>query len=322
MNSIVTPSQRFRVIDSHTAGEPTRVLIEGAPELPRAPAATLRKILAERHDDLRRALVLEPRGNENAVGAILLPPETDLARATIVFFNNVGYLDMCVHGLMGVVQSMAYAGMLAWGGPPVRFETPAGWVEAEIAADGSVLVNNVRSFRWRAGVEIRGRSGWLRGDVAYGGNWFFIVHHEDHRQLLERARAAELVEYCRDLADALATAGITGPAGEAIDHIQLTAPAQSSGANARNFVLCPGRAYDRSPCGTGSCARLACLAADGRVAPGELWIQESIIGSRFELRYQPTDGGILPSVRGRAHIVADGHCIVDPNDPYRNGIES
>ena len=320
MNSIVSSTQRFRVIDSHTAGEPTRVLLDGGPELPMASVSQRRVLLAQDHDYLRRALVLEPRGSENAVGAVLYPPQSAAARACVLFFNNVGYLQMCVHGLIGVVHTMAYAGVVDWGGASMRFETPAGIVSATPNSDGTISIANVRSFRARAGVEVRTTDGWIKGDIAYGGNWFFIVDEDEHRRSLERSKATSLVEYAASLRAALLAAQIAGPGGEVIDHIQLTSRCAGEGANSRNFVLCPGNAYDRSPCGTGSSARVACLAADAQLAPGQRWVQESVIGSRFELSYEAVQGGVIPTVTGRAHIVADGDAIIDAHDPYRSGI--
>jgi 4-hydroxyproline epimerase len=308
--------RRLRVVDSHTGGEPTRIVIDGGPELT-GTAAQRRDQLKNEHDWLRRATILEPRGSEVLVGGLLLPPQDAAETAGVIFFNNVGYLGMCGHGTIGLVTTLAYLNRMPPG--PCRIGTPAGSVLVERGADGRVAVENVAAFRYRAHVpvEVPGY-GTCHGDIAYGGNWFFIC--EDHGQTLEFARIERLTEYTTALRRALRAGDISGKDGAEIDHIELVA--HSKVADAQNFVLCPGGAYDRSPCGTGTCAKLACLAADGRLEPEVIWRQQSITGSVFEASYVKHDGKIIPTIRGEAFITADAMLIIDAADPLRYGLQT
>jgi 4-hydroxyproline epimerase len=324
--------QRIAVIDSHTAGEPTRVVLSGAPALAGRTLAEQRADFARNHDDFRAAVANEPRGNDTIVGALLVPPAAPECVAGMIFFNNVGVIGMCGHGTIGVVATLAHVGRLAPGRH--RFDTPVGIVEAELHADGRVTVFNVPSRRHAAdvAVEVPGL-GTVRGDVAWGGNWFFLV---DSAQFEGRAGVPAIslahVEQLTDLTwrirQALEAAGITGAEGAQIDHVELFGP-PAAGADSRSFVLCPGKAYDRSPCGTGTSAKLACLAAEGALAAGARWVQESVIGSRFEASWQPAaaaaGGGaveILPAITGRAWITAEATLLRAADDPFRDGIRA
>jgi len=306
------------VIDSHTGGEPTRLVIAGFPHLGSGSMAERRALLASEYDAWRRATVLEPRGSDVIVGALLCPPVDPARAAGVIFFNNEGYLGMCGHGTIGLVASLAHLGRLQAGAHPI--ETPVGIVRTTLHDDGSVSVRNVPSYRLLAGVRVdipcHGR---VTGDVAWGGNWFFLVR--EHRQRIEPDNVAALTEFASSLRRALHAQGVRGAAGAEVDHIELFA--DDPQADSRNFVLCPGGAYDRSPCGTGTSAKLACLAADGALAPGEPWHQSSIIGSRFEASYERVDGGheVIPTIRGRAHVCAEARLLVDDADPFAWGIE-
>ena len=273
--------KRIKVIDSHTGGEPTRLVIDGFPDLGHGSMAERRALLAQRHDDWRAAAVLEPRGSDVVVGALLCKPVDPASAAGVIFFNNTGYLGMCGHGTIGLVASLAYMGLIRPG--EHRIETPVGTVTATLHGDGSVSVRNVPAWRHlhQVAVEVPGY-GTVRGDVAWGGNWFFLA--SEHGQRVASDRLEALTAYSVALREALAAQGITGAGGAEIDHIELFAD-DDGGADSRNFVLCPGKAYDRSPCGTGTSAKIACLAADGKLAPGQIWHQASIIGSRFEASY-------------------------------------
>jgi len=259
---------------------------------------------------------LEPRGNEVLVGALLCTPQDPTSAAGVIFFNNTGYLGMCGHGTMGVVVSLAYLGRIGAG--THTLETPVGKVQATLHEDGSVSVRNVPALRHlhQVPVQVPGY-GLVHGDVAWGGNWFFLA--SDHSQRIASDHLAGLTAYSVALKDALMAQGITGTDGAEIDHIELFGP-DDTGANSRNFVLCPGGAYDRSPCGTGTSAKLACLAADGKLAPGAVWTQASIIGSRFEASYALDNGQVIPIIRGRAHISAKATLVLDPHDPFVWGI--
>ncbi len=307
---------RVRVIDSHTGGEPTRVVVSGGPDLGTGSLeAQLARFRAD-HDQFRSAVVNEPRGSDVVVGALLTPPVNPGSAAGVIFFNNVGYLGMCGHGTIGLVRTLAHLGRLD---PGVhRIETPVGIVTTQLHPDGRVSVRNVPARRTRAAVEVDVPGfGRVHGDVAWGGNWFFLC--EDHGQLLELSRVDSLVDYTVALKDALVAAGITGDGGAEIDHIELFAPSPTPGIDSRNFVLCPGRAYDRSPCGTGTSAKLACLIAGGKLAKGQVWRQESIVGSVFEGRADVSQDSIIPTITGSAYITAELTLVLDPDDPYRNG---
>ena len=311
-----------RVIDSHTAGEPTRVVVDGGPDLGDGPIPERLRRFATRHDDFRRFVILEPRGSDALVGALLCTP-TDPGCATgVIFFNNVGYINMCGHGAIGVAVTLAHLGRVELG--ELRLETPVGVVPVVLRTPFEATIENVPSYRFRSGVAVAVEGvGTVRGDVAWGGNWFFLVDATSIPGLAAITLDAEpeLTETTRRIKAALVREGVTGRDGAEVDHIELYGPPVSAGADGRNFVLCPGAAYDRSPCGTGTSAKLACLAADGELRPGEEWVQESLIGSRFVARYR--HGGtneIVPSITGEAFVCGEGTLIRDPRDPFGNGI--
>ncbi len=316
------------IIDSHTGGEPTRLVIAGGPDLGSGPLAERLEILRTRHDDWRASVVTEPRGSDVVVGALLCEPYDRSCAVGVIFFNNVGYLGMCGHGTIGLVASLAYMGRLSPGRH--RIETPVGIVEATLNADGSVSVRNVPAYRYRRDVvvDVPG-AGRLAGDVAWGGNWFFLV--SNHGRMLEPSRIGELTAFTHEIREALIEQGVTGADGALIDHIELFTPGDEDGIDSRNFVLCPGDAYDRSPCGTGTSAKLACLADDGKLAPGAVWRQQSIVGSVFEGRYALLDAAeglppgtpaIVPTITGRAYIMAEGQLLFEESDPFAVGIPS
>ncbi|MDA8017348.1 MAG: proline racemase family protein [Thermoanaerobaculia bacterium] len=314
-----------RVVDSHTEGEPTRVVIDGAPDLGPSPSAADRlEVFKQHHDSFRSAVVNEPRGFDAMVGALLLPPADDEALGQMLFFNNVGCLRMCGHGTLGVVATLQHLGRIAPGRH--RLESPEGDVEVLLHEDGTVSLDNVFSYRHRAAVEVETeRHGSIAGDVAWGGNWFFLV---DERYLpdgieLELSHLTALTDFCWDVRRSFERAGLVGADGGAIDHVEVNG-APKSGGDGRNFVLCPGGEYDRSPCGTGTSAKLACLAADGKLQEGMTWCQESVIGSAFDgaIVQAERDGihGVLPTIRGRAFITAESTLHYDPADPFIHGI--
>jgi len=310
--------KRIRVIDSHTAGEPTRVVVEGGPGLGACPMAERLFRFRQRFDPFRSAVVNEPRGSDALVGALLCEPcEADCA-AGVIFFNNVGYLGMCGHGAIGVVSTLGYLGRIRPGRH--RLETPAGTIAASLQASGEVVLENVPSYRLAKGValDLEGY-GRLTGDVAWGGNWFFLS--EDHGLRLSEDNIDRLLDCTWKIRRELRNRGITGKNGREIDHIALYAPPQRTDADSRNFVLCPGGSYDRSPCGTGTSARVACLVADGRFGPGQTWRQESIIGSLFEATVRLDRGRIVPSIKGAAFVTAEATLLLDPRDPMRMGLK-
>ncbi|WP_430388835.1 4-hydroxyproline epimerase [Dyella sp. 20L07] len=304
------------VIDSHTGGEPTRVVIAGFPDLGSGSLMEQRERFRNQFDRWRSAIACEPRGSSTVVGALLLPPQTADACAGVIYFNNVSYLGMCGHGTIGVIRTLQHLGRIAPGRH--RLETPVGIVGAELHEDGRVTIDNVESYRHAKDVRIDVPGyGSVTGDVAWGGNWFYIT--KDTPLPLEIHNQRELTTYTEAIRRALETNGITGADGGEIDHIEINAASPVAGLDGRNFVLCPGLAYDRSPCGTGTSAKLACLAADGKLAPGELWRQESILGSVFEGRYTPGTRGVLPQITGTAYVVAQSTLLFDEADAFTWG---
>jgi 4-hydroxyproline epimerase len=311
----------IRIIDSHTAGEPTRVVISGGPKLGRGTVANRLQRFATQHDDFRSVVVNEPRGSDVVVGALLLKPSDPDCITGVIFFNNVGYLGMCGHGTIGVVTTLAHLKRITPG--EHRIETCVGVVRATLHADGKVTVENVSSYRHRKSVAVDVPGfGQVTGDIAWGGNWFFLVERTPIELVLANRDA--LTDFTWAIRGALRAQGITGAGGEEIDHVELFVPAPHPGADSRNFVLCPGKAYDRSPCGTGTSAKLACLAADGKLSPGQVWRQEGILGTAFEGSYQLNGaaGEVIPSITGSAFITSESKLVQQPGDPFPAGISS
>jgi len=310
---------RVRVIDSHTGGEPTRVVVSGGPDLGDGPLVERVDRFRRNHDAFRSAVVNEPRGSEVMVGALLCMPVDPACATGVIFFNNVGYLGMCGHGTIGLIATLAHMQRIAPG--EHRIETPVGCVTAVLHQSGEVTVHNVASYRTVANVAVDVQGyGTVHGDIAWGGNWFFLVR--DHGMQLTLANLDELTAFSWATRQALAAKGFTGDDGKEIDHIELFAPSQISGVDSKNFVLCPGKAYDRSPCGTGTSAKLACLYTDGKLREGEIWKQESIVGSVFEGSIRFMDGKIYPSIKGSAFVNAEAELIFDPVDPFCMGIRA
>jgi 4-hydroxyproline epimerase len=308
----------MRVIDSHTEGEPTRVIVDGGPDLGDGTVAEKLERFRADFDDVRRAVILEPRGSDAIVGALLCEPSHDDCVAGVIFFNNTGYLGMCGHGTIGIAVTLAWLGRIGSG--VSKLETPVGVVSFELVDAHTATIENVPSYRYLEGVEldVPGLAN-VRGDVAWGGNWFFLAESAPVALVLDNE--PELNDAARRVKAELVARDITGADGAEIDHIEFFSAAHADDANSRNYVLCPGDAYDRSPCGTGTSAKLACLAEDGKLAPGDTWVQESVIGSRFVASYRLGEvGEIIPSITGRAYIVSDATLLRQPDDPFRDGI--
>ncbi|WP_341502573.1 proline racemase family protein [Gallaecimonas sp. GXIMD4217] len=305
------------VIDSHTEGEPTRVVLNASALLGDGELPQILHRFRTEHDALRRAILTEPRGSEVLVGAMLLESDKAHCQGAVIFFNNVGYLGMCGHGLIGVVQTLAHLGRIRPG--PVRLDTPVGEVEAELGRDGAVTLANVPAWRYRRRVQVAVPGlGTVHGDIAWGGNWFYLC--QDHGLALVPDNLETLLGASRAIMAALSRQGITGAEGAAIDHVELLGPGDKH-CDGRNFVLCPGGEWDRSPCGTGTSAKLACLAADGLLAEGQCWRQASLTGGLFQGRFEKlVDGRIRPLITGRAHVVARAELIFGAEDPYRLGL--
>ena len=308
----------MRVIDSHTAGEPTRVVLDGGPDLGSGTLAERAARLEAEHLDFCASIVLEPRGHDAIIGALLVPPSDPSCVAGVIYFNNLQNLGMCGHATIGLGVTLAHLGRIGPGRH--KFETPVGVVEIDLIDANTVSVVNIESYRLAKDVTVEVEGvGQVTGDVAWGGNWFFLVKNSP--VALTGANIRPLTDLTLKIRDALDKAGVTGKDGAWIDHIELFGPAEDPSAQSRNFVLCPGGAYDRSPCGTGCSAKLACLAADGALAPGEDYLQESVIGSTYRISYQPgSGGGVSPTITGQAFVTSDANLIFNPADPYRAGI--
>jgi len=311
---------RIRAIDSHTEGEPTRVIIEGAPDFGGGTVSDQAKVFRARHDEFRRATVNEPRGNDFLVGAVLVPPADPRAVCGVIYYNNVGLLNACGHGTIGLAATLMHLGRIGPGVHPV--ETSVGLVTIRIDDDRSIAIDNVPSYRHRKEVAIdvrfEGESLRVTGDIAWGGNWFYLI--KNHGFELTLSNVDRLSAFCRRVRAALESSGVTGEHLGLIDHIELFGPPARSDCDSRNFVYCPGGAYDRSPCGTGTSAKMACLYADGMMQAGEVWRQESIIGSRFLGSFRVDGNRILPTISGTAYVTAELDLLFDPSDPFRHGI--
>jgi 4-hydroxyproline epimerase len=304
--------KKVHVIDSHTGGEPTRVVVDGGPDLGGGSVAKQLEVFRAEYDRFRSAVVNEPRGSDVLVGAMLVPPSEVGCVAGVIFFNNVGYLGMCGHGMIGLMVTLQYLGRIQPG--EHRVETPVGVVTARLHDDGGVSVRNVPSYRKAKGVAVRMEGiGEVRGDVAWGGNWFFLV--ESPKWKVELALVDELTAVTSKIRQAVNAQGFPE-----VDHVELFG--ESVAGDSRNFVLCPGKAYDRSPCGTGTSAKLACLFADGKLRAGQVWKQESITGSVFAGTVEDAGGKVIPTIKGTAFVNSEARLLLNPTDPLCWGIRA
>jgi 4-hydroxyproline epimerase len=310
--------QSVRVIDSHTGGEPTRIVISGGPQLGAGSMRERLQLFRRQHDRFRRAVVNEPRGSDVLVGGLLCTPTNPDNSAGIIFFNNVGYLGMCGHGSIGLAVTLCHVDQMDVGNHSL--ETPAGEVQLILHDRNTVSVSNVASYRYKSSVTVHvPEIGNVSGDIAWGGNWFFLV--AEHGQSLEYRNVDKLTAFAWAIRRQLDEQGIRGPGGELVDHVELFGPpSDATKADSRNFVLCPGKAYDRSPCGTGTSAKVACLTEDGQLPPGTKWRQESITGSIFEASAQMHGTQIIPTITGTAYVTSDATLLLDSADPFRDGL--
>ena len=307
--------RKVSIIDSHTGGEPTRIVVAGGPDLGNGSLADRREKFQREFDTFRSAVVNEPRGSDVVVGALLVEPVDKSCITGVIFFNNVGYLGMCGHGTIGLIVTLAHMGKIKPGDH--KIETPVGIITATLHPNGEVSVANVPSWRAKKAVTVDVTGiGPVTGDVAWGGNWFFLV--EQHGQELLLKNAEQLNDYCWKVRQAVNAQGFPE-----VDHVELFGAPSGTGVNSRNFVQCPGKAYDRSPCGTGTSAKLACVAADGKLTENATWVQESIIGSTFTGKFTWLDraaGKVSPIITGTAFVNAEATQLLDDNDPFCWGI--
>lgn len=309
--------ERVLVIDSHTGGEPTRVVVSGGPDLGSGSLAERRERFKTLHDDFRSRIVHEPRGSDVLVGALLCEPAEPDCVAGVIFFNNVGVLGMCGHGAIGIAATLGYLGRIAAG--RYRLDTSVGVVPFMFDGAHRTTIENVPSYRLAAGVRVHVDGfGPVVGDVAWGGNWFFLIG--EHGQDLTVGNVERLTDFSWRVRQALMREQVTGKDGAVIDHVELFGPPHDPANHSRNFVLCPGKAYDRSPCGTGTSAKLACLFAEGKLKDGQAWRQESILGSLFEGSVRVVNDEIIPSITGSAYVIAESTLLFDADDPFRKGI--
>ena len=308
----------MKVIDSHTEGEPTRVIVEGGPDLGSGALSKRLDLMAQKYDHVRRAVILEPRGSDVLVGALLCPPSDKSCLTGVIFFNNSGYLGMCGHGAIGVAVTLAHMGLVKES--VIKIETPVGIVTVTMDGDNKASVKNVASYVYQSDVKIDvAELGTVSGDIAWGGNWFFLAHQSPVAITLENEKL--LSRHARNIKGTLIANNITGENGAEIDHIEFFDKAEREGADSKNYVLCPGNAYDRSPCGTGTSAKLACLAEKSLLEENQVWVQDSIINSRFEGYYQKNESGeIIPTITGRAYVYAETTLLQNPEDPFKFGI--
>lgn len=309
----------MHVIDSHTGGEPTRVILDGGPDLGSGPLSDRARRLAEEHQSFYLSIMTEPRGQPAMVGALLVEPTDPDCVTGVIFFDAGAVLGMCGHGTIGLAVTLAHLGRIDIG--THKIETPAGIIEVTLTDQNTVTVRNIESQRIEKDVSVTiDGLGEIKGDIAYGGNWFYII---DPSPLpVEPSNLRALTDAAIAIREAINTQQKEAGTGVEVDHVIFQGPSSDPDMHSRNFVLCPDNAYDRSPCGTGSSARLACLAAEGSLAPGEVIQQESIIGSSYQLSYEPGEkGGILPIITGQAYVMAETRLIFDQADPFKDGIK-
>ncbi len=311
----------LKIIDSHTGGEPTRVVVDGCADLGNGTLAEKREILKTQYDWIRTSTLLEPRGFPAMVGAVLTEPHDPSCSAGVIFFNNAGYLNMCIHGTIGLAVSLQHMGFISTGSH--KIDTPVGIVTAHLHDDGSVSVDNVPSYRDQADVSVDVLGyGSISGDIAWGGNWFFLIDQQENVPAVTSSNISHLTKFSTAVMQALSNQGISGDDGQPIDHVEVFGPPADDQSDSRNFVLCPGGEYDRSPCGTGTSAKLACLYADEKLTPSETWRQSSILNTIFTGTVSPLteSNKIIPTVTGSAWVNGETTIIIDPNDPFSKGI--
>ena len=295
------------------------LVIGGGPDLGNGPLSARLERFRTEHDSFRSAVVNEPRGSDVVVGALLCAPTDPTCAAGVIFFNNVGYLGMCGHGTIGLVATLAFMKRIQPG--EHRIETPVGTVSATLHPDGDVTVNNIASYRLSANVEVD-VPGYGRCVATLPGEAIGSFSSATISLEVSLSNVEALTNFTWAIRQAFSRKGITGAGNQEIDHIELFAPSKLPSVDSKNFVLCPGKAYDRSPCGTGTSAKLACLYADGKIREGQVWRQESLVGSVFEGSISVRNGEIYPSIKGSAFVNAEADLVLNPRDPFCMGIRA
>lgn len=331
------PLNTFSCIDAHTCGNPVRVVAEGGPELAGANMFEKRQHFLKEYDWIRKGLMFEPRGHDMMSGSILYPPSDPANDAGILFIETSGCLPMCGHGTIGTVTVAVERGLIS---PKtegsLKLETPAGVVNAFYYMENrkvrSVRFQNIPSFLAAAHCSVDLPSlGRIKFDVAYGGNFYAIVDPQENFSGIENYSAEQLIVYSRELRpiinDAYRFMHPENPRIAGVSHIQWTGSTLSPDAHGRNAVFYGDKAIDRSPCGTGTSARMAQWFAKGKLKTGDAFIHESIIGSQFTGRVDAVTRvgiypAIIPSIEGWAKITAHNTIFIDEeDDPYAHGFQ-
>jgi len=326
----------FRCIDGHTAGNPVRLVIEGGPDLAGDSMSARRQDFMTRYDWIRTGLCFEPRGHDMMSGGFLYPPTTADADVGILFIETSGCLPMCGHGTIGIVTFALEHGLIKPRTPgKVIAEVPAGVIELDYVQDGdrvrSVRIRNVPSYLAQQGIEIDVPDfGPLTVDVAYGGNFYAIIEPQGAYAGLDALGAARILQLSpviRTLVrEAFTPVHPLDPTICGVSHLLWADKPRGEGADGRNAVFYGDKAIDRSPCGTGTSARLAHLHATGRLGVGETFVHESYIGSRFIGRVEAETGiggrpAIIPSVEGSAIATGLNEIWIDDEDVFAHGFQ-
>ncbi len=332
---MITLSRTLSCLDYHTAGEPFRIVVGGVGPIPGATMMAKTVHVRDHMDALRTQILLEPRGHGAMCGAIVTEPTVDGADAGILFLEPLGPVYMCGHGTIALATWLVETGRVpvSDGGAEVTLDTAAGIVKARARVEArrvvEVAFENVPAFAYRQGlvVEAEGLPP-VTVDLAYGGHFYAIVEAAQLDLPLTPEACPRLIEAGERIRSRMeATVPLEHPERPGFPellYIQWTGPAAGAGAHRRNVVIVAPRAVDRSPCGTGTSARMADLHARGRLAIGEPFVHESVVGSRFRgrlVREVSLNGvpAVVPEVAGRAHLVAINTLVVDPDDPLRDG---
>ena len=325
----------FHAVDSHTEGMPTRVITGGVGALPGTTMSERRQWFLENSDEVRTLLMYEPRGHASMSGAILQPPTRPDADWGVLYIEVSGCLPMCGHGTIGVATVLVETGMVEVTEPvtTIRLDTPAGLVTAEVAVEGgaarNVTIRNVPSFTDRLDAKVDVPSlGTVRYDLAYGGNFYAIVELAEVGMPFDRAEKQRLLDGGLAIMAAIndddRPVHPDDPSITGCHHVQLVAPG-SSGRHSRHAMAIHPGWFDRSPCGTGTSARMAQLHTRGELPLGEDFVNESFIGTRFIGRLVEettlTDGqiAVVPTITGRAWITGTAQYLLDPTDPFPAG---
>ncbi len=330
------PTTSYKCIDAHTCGNPVRLVVEGGPVLEGATMSEKRQHFLRDFDWIRKGLMFEPRGHDMMSGSILYAPTDPANDAGVLFIETSGCLPMCGHGTIGTVTIVIEQGLIAPKTPGIlNLEVPAGLVRCEYKMMGkkveSVKIRNVKSYLAAENISAGCPDlGELNMDVAYGGNFYAIVDVQENFPGLEHFKAEQLIGWSRALRKNInkkyTFVHPENPTINSCSHILWTGAVIDPASTGRNAVFYGDKAIDRSPCGTGTSARLAQWHAKGKLKPGQDFIHESIIGSKFIGRVEEVTAvagkpAIIPSIEGWAMVTGHNAIIIDDDDPYAHGFQ-